>query len=344
MKYNTQIRIIALVGFICFMLVSLSAYAANKTIYINQFVKLEGFSKTDPIGDRIKDFISEAIIANGGYSMTSDEEVKQVMKQEEIRMSLDTCNDDACVKQLMESLRTDLIIYGTVSFEDNRYHITAKILDRSGGTVKLARVKSLQFKDKDKIKMAAYDLAQHLAAGKEIDMSRYDDNYQAVIKEYEKNVPEGLSAYLMYFIPSKAPFKTYYDSLIGVGLDYYMKFGNYLSAGAGLYYVSGDDKSGKAQVSLNSYSISGRAGYPLLGSVYPYIGLSGRVTWFNEKGAGRKANYSGYGGDAFAGCAYMISQTLSVWADYSMSIVKLNDSGNTDISGSAIRVGMMYAF
>lgn len=130
-------------------------------------------------------------------------------------MSVEVCYDDACIKKLMESLQTDFIIYGTVSFEENHYNITAKMLDRSTGQVKLARVKSLRFKDKDKFKMASLDLANYLVAGKDIDMKRYDDAYQDVINAYEKKVPTGLALSFIYFQPSKKPFKNYYDSLMG---------------------------------------------------------------------------------------------------------------------------------
>jgi hypothetical protein len=326
------------------MIFTASGYAVEKSIYIRPFVVTKGLPKGDTLGERVKDYISEVIVAKGGYSITSDEEVKQVIQQEEIRMSIDKCDDDACIKKLMESLRTDYIIYGTVSFEDERYHVTAKMLDRSTGTVKLSRVKSLQFKDKNKMKMAATDLANYLTDGKAIDMARYDDAFQAVIEAYEKKVPTGLSAYYMYFTPSKTPFKTYYDTLMGGGLEYFYKFNYYISMSGGLYYIQGSDTSGDVKVSLNSYSVGVRAGYPFQGFVYPYIGLNARVTWFNEKASGDSASFVGYGGDAYAGCAFIVWRTLSVWADYSMSIVKLNDKASTDISGSAIRVGVMYGF
>lgn len=347
MKYKTQV--LTLTGFIYFMFVSLAVSAPNKSIYIKSFVVQVGLSKTDPIGERIKDYISEEIISRGGYSLTSDEEVKQVMTQEEIQMSLETCYDDACIKKLMESLRTDYIVYGNVSFEEGRYHITAKMLDRSSGTVKLARVKSLQFKDKNKLKMASADLANYLTEGKEIEMNRYDDAYRAVTdtyekKVYEKNVPVGLSVYYMYFIPSKSPFKDYYSSLMGGGLDYYHKINYYISLAGGFYYVRGSDDSGKVNVSLNSYSITGRAGYPLYGFVYPYISLASRFTWFNESSSRKSTNFIGYGGDASLGCSFIVWRTLALWGDYSVSIVKLNDKGSNDISGSAIRVGVMYSF
>lgn len=328
----------------CIFYISLKAFASDKTIYIKHFAKSEGFSSTDPIGERLKDYISEVIISKKGYTLTSDEEVRQVMSQEELSMSLDTCYDDTCVKKLMESIRTDYIIYGTVSLEEGRYYITAKMLDRTSGTIKLARVKSLQFKNKNKMKMAATDLANYLMDGKDIEMRHYDDEYQAVIESYGEKVPTGLAFYFLYFIPSDSPFSDYYDSLMGGGIDYYYKFNSYLSAGPGVYYIFSENESGEVKVSLNSYSVNARLGYPINRFLYPYIGLSGRVTWFNEKGLGNNINYTGYGGDGFAGLAFIIGKRLSAFADFSISIVKLNDNNKTDIGGQAIRGGVLISF
>lgn len=318
--------------------------ASNKTIYIRPFVAGKGIVKSDAIGEKIKDFISEGIIDRGGYSLTSDEEVKQVMKQEEARMAFDACYDDACIRKLMESLQTDFIIYGNVSFEDGRYNITAKMLDRSTGKVKLARVKSLQFKDRNKLKMASLDLADYLITEKTIDMKRYDDAYQDVISSNEKRVPAGLAVSFVYFTPLKSPFKDYYDSLIGGSLDYYHKINDYLALGAGVNYVQGDDNTGDVTVSLNSYSIGVRAGIPLAGFLYPYISLSAEGIWFNEKGTSDSVSYAGFGAVASAGCAVVLIKQLSIFADYSYSYQKLIDDAGNDISGTVIRGGAMYRF
>jgi hypothetical protein len=165
------------------------------------------------------------------------------------------------------------------------------------------------------------------------------------ISDIPANVPEGFSVYYSYFIPLKKPFRKYYDSLDGAGFDYYMRVGSFFSAGAGISLLSGNDNNWEnTNVSLNSFSLSGRIGYPFFGLVYPYMGVSGRITWFSENSAYKSAEYTGYGGDAFAGCALILSQQASIWADYSISFVWLNDKGRTDIRGSVIRGGVMYAF
>ncbi len=319
--------------------------AEQKSIYIREFSIGQGLKYSDPVGNRIKDYISETVVDEGGYTIISDDEVKEIIKQEELKMAMDSCTDDACIKKLMKSIQTDFVIYGDVSHDKKSYHVTAKILDRAGNTIKLSRIKSLTFKDDDKIKMASVDLARYLISGKAIDMERYDDAYQAVIEAYEKKIPAGLSIYYMYFTPSETPFKSYYDSLQGGGLDYYYNFGYYISVFGGVNYVQGSDNmSGKVTVSLNNYSIGGRLGYPLFGFVYPYIGIAGTVTWFNERSSSDSASFTGYGGNGFAGCAFIVWRTLTFWGDYGMSMAQLDDEESTDISGTSIRGGVMYKF
>jgi len=325
---------------------SMQVYAAElKSIYIREFTIEKGLKKDDVTGQRVKDYISEIVVDEGGYSLISDDEVKQILKQEEIKMAIDSCSEDACIKKLMKSLRTDYIIYGNIGYDSGGYRITAKLLDRAGDTIKLARVKTLSFRDQNKIKMASVDLAQYLINGKAIEMNRYDDAFQAVIEAHEKKVPEGWSVYYMYFKPSKTPFKTYYDALMGGGIDYYYKYGYYLSAFGGISYMQGSDNiSGKATVSLNTYSIGGRLGVPLFDFMYPYIGIGGSGAWFNERTSGDSASFMGYGCNGFAGCAFIVWDTLTLWGDYSMNIMKLNDEEGTDVSGTIIRAGLMYAF
>jgi len=328
----------------CFIFISVSATAANKSIYIKPFSIENGIQETDSIGVRIQNYISEDIIDKGGYSLTSDEEVKQVILQEELRMSLDVCSDDSCIKKLMESIRTDYIIYGNVSFEDSQYHITAKMLDRTDGVVKLSRVKSLSFKDKGKIRMVCTDLANYLIDGKTIDADRYSDASYELVRPTVIKSPEGLAVSFIYFKPAKDPFNYLYDGLIGGGLDYVYSYNKYFGISGGVYYVQDKNTSGDVIVSLNSYSIGLRAGIPLIRFLYPYVGVSGRVTWFNERTEQESFSFTGLGGDGYAGCAFMIGSNFSLWGDYSISVVKLNDDEKTDISGSVIRGGLMIAF
>lgn len=179
--------LISMVFIFLFIFLNPPAFAVElKSIYIREFSTEQSLKENDPAGKRIKDYISEIVVDEGGYSLISDDEVKEILKQEEMKMAIDSCSEDACVKKLMKSIRTDYVIYGNVGYDNGSYHITAKLLDRAGDTIKLARIKTLSFRDIKKIKMASVDLAHYLIRGKAIEMKHYDDAFQDVINAHEK--------------------------------------------------------------------------------------------------------------------------------------------------------------
>jgi hypothetical protein len=141
--------------------------AARKTIYLKPFAVVQGLPAADPSGTLIKDYISEEIISAGTYTIVSDDEVRQVIASEELKMSLDACYDDSCIKKLMESIKTDYIIYGNVSFLDEKFYITAKILDRTSGTIVLARVKTIKFRKRDNMERGSKALGDFLVEGRD---------------------------------------------------------------------------------------------------------------------------------------------------------------------------------
>ncbi|TAL35230.1 MAG: hypothetical protein EPN93_11040 [Spirochaetes bacterium] len=148
--------------------------AARKTIYLKPFAVVQGLPAADPAGSLMKDYISEEIIAAGQFTITSDDEVRQVIAAEELKMSLDACYDDACIKKLMESIKTDYIIYGNVSFLDGKFYITAKILDRTSGNIVLARVKTLKFRMRDSMGRCAQALGAFLVDGREDSIREFE--------------------------------------------------------------------------------------------------------------------------------------------------------------------------
>jgi hypothetical protein len=184
----------------CFALVSILAVvsatgrqalaAARKTIYIKPFALVQGLPAADPAGALVKDYISEEIIATGSYSITSDDEVNQVIEQEALKMSLDACYDDACIRKLMESIKTDYIIYGNISLIDEKYFVTAKILDRTSGRVVLARVKTIKFKKRDYMERGSKALGEFLITGSESSLKDFQDYLDE--RDTEKDEPSRL--------------------------------------------------------------------------------------------------------------------------------------------------------
>jgi hypothetical protein len=174
------------------LLLALPSLAEKKAIYIKPFGIVQGIPLTDPAGSHIKDYISEKIIEQGTYFITSDDEVKQVIAQEELKMSLDACYDDACIKKLMENIKTDYIVYGTVSNVDGLFYITAKILDRSTGRIELARVKTIKFRERDYLEDVSKALGAFLVTGDTSGITRFEDEEKEREHAFRANEGKGV--------------------------------------------------------------------------------------------------------------------------------------------------------
>lgn len=278
------------------------------------------------------------------FRVVERSQMDQIMKEQGFQQT--GCTDQDCAVQVGKVLSARKMLIGEISSIGNSLLMTIRIVDVERAEAEFAEME--RSPDENHLDAAVTALTGKLSNrifGSSGERQK-DDNQKgsSFFSSYPKNVPAGLAASFVYFTPTKTPFKNYYDSLSGVGFDYYYKLGYYVSAVGGLNYVQADDPTGDVSVSLNSYSIGARLGYPLFGFVYPYIGAVGRITWFSERGADESVYFTGYGGDGFAGCAFIVWRTLSLWADYSMSMVTLNDEGKSDISGTVIRGGMMYEF
>jgi hypothetical protein len=338
-------------------------FAAVKTIYIKPFTMIEGFKRTDPVGNLVKDYVSEYIIENfkNKYAIISDDEVRQVLAHEELRMTLDACYDDACMKQLMKSIKTDYMIYGTVSFTAGKHIITIKMLDRSGGDVRVGRVKTLDFKNRLKLKMASKDLAAYVISGKEIDMENYiEADEKELLKRAMAAAPHGLSFAYRFFMPLTNPVKTYFKFHHGGALEYSGAFGKYAAIFGGGEFVYGTGKSdtqllitifgrgyknSSRMTSLfNSYYIGGRFGYPVSPNFYPYIGVAAKGTWYRHTYGGTVKNHFGVGADGSAGFAFTIKEVVAFFIEFRAGWGMVFDKNKTDISGMGCSVGLTAIF
>ncbi|TAL38983.1 MAG: hypothetical protein EPN93_02585 [Spirochaetes bacterium] len=188
---GTRFKAVGIVTPVLLLLLTLPSLADKKAIYIKPFGIVQGIPLTDPVGNHIKDYISEKIIEQGTFFITSDDEVKQVIAQEELKMSLDACYDDACIKKLMENIKTDYIVYGTVSNVDGLFYITAKILDRSTGRIELARVKTVKFRERDYLEEVSKLMGSFLITGDASGIARFEAEEKE--REYAWRAGEGKS-------------------------------------------------------------------------------------------------------------------------------------------------------
>jgi hypothetical protein len=351
---------LTIISIIFTMACHMPAYSAVKTIYIKPFSVLEGFKRTDPVGNLVKDYVSEYIIENmkNKYAIISDDEVKQVMANEELRMTMDACYDDACMKQLMKSIKTDYMIYGTVSFTAAKHIITIKMLDRSGGDVRVGKVKTLEFKNRLKLKMAAKDLAAYVVSGKEIDMDNYiETDEKEALKTMVKNAPYGLAVSYRFFSPMSAPMKKYFTYFHGGALEYTGACGRYVSLFGGGEFLYGTGITGqqfmptifgigfkagsKTASFMNSYYIGARFGYPVSAFFYPYIGISAKGSWYQYTYKGTARNYVGAGIDGSAGVAFTIQEAATLFMEFRGGWGMLIDKKKTDMSGIGCGGGVM---
>jgi hypothetical protein len=215
------------------------------------------------------------------------------------------------------------------------------MLDRTSGTVRLHKVKTLEFKAESQIKSASKDLAAYIIDGKAIDAGKYKTEKE-LAEERPARIPGGIAVSYEMFIPMKGDFKEYYKTLQGGGIYYTKDLKDYLAVTGGIDFVTGKDKNNFASVSLNSYYAGARLGYPVFYYLYPYISVTVKAVAFYEKGKYESQWLFGYGCDAAAGLAVMVTQPVSIYGEYRYTFGKLTDTKGTDISGTMIAGGVMY--
>lgn len=356
-------RVVFAILLACALAPATATRAAVKTIYIKPFSVIEGFKKTDPVGNLVKDYVSEYITESqrGNYAVISDDEVRQVMSNEELRMSIDACYDDACMKQLMKSIKTDYMIYGTVSFTEGKHVITVKLLDRSGGDVRIGRVKTLEFSNRLKLRLACKDLAANVVAGKRIDMDNYiEAEEKEAMKRVLGSAPYGLSIAYRFFTPLSAPANSLLKYYHGAALEYAGAFGKYaaLFGGADCLISSGKTKpefvmtvlglgyKGAYKVTsiLNEYYIGGRFGYPATAGFYPYAAVAAKGAWYRYTYRGSAKNHAMVGVDGSLGFAFPIRDVAAIFVEFRGSWGMLLDKAKTDMSGIGAGAGLTIQF
>lgn len=167
-----------------FLFISIT-YAEERIIYIKPFSVVGSVSLSPAIGMHAKDYITEVILSKGGYIIISDEEVTKVLEHEQIKMLVDTCDDDSCMKKMMEKIDADYILYGNISKEKNNFIITTKLLDRRTGS--LSKLKTLEVSEETMLKPAFRDIGLFLAFNIDFDDSKYKSKHQDTdIKKSDK--------------------------------------------------------------------------------------------------------------------------------------------------------------
>ncbi len=143
---------------------------SKKLIFVKNFVNDGGMSDVEALkygkdGKDVKDYVSEAIIGTGLYRIKKDVEALNILKASKQEKMLG-CDDDKCMRQIMQTIKTDLLIYGSVRKDGDVLVIKGKILDRSGARIELARVKTIRVRDMGAIPSISKNLGLYLISGK----------------------------------------------------------------------------------------------------------------------------------------------------------------------------------
>jgi hypothetical protein len=144
------------------------------------------------------------------------------------------------------------------------------------------------------------------------------------------------------FIPSNGETADLYSRYHGGSVGYAYPMNSYLSAVGRISYLKSENGEYSATMSFNSYQAGARAGFPVLGFMYPYVGISLKGTWIYEKGKTESAHFFGYGTDAAAGLAFLISDAFTIYGEFAYSFGRVTDEKDTDNNGKLLSTGVMY--
>lgn len=170
-------KILFLLTILCILFNSLAVVQArDKTIFIKKFSVVVGLPKKASILENIKDILEQSFTQESDYEITSDEDVRAAMEAEELSMSIGDCTDDSCVRKLMKSINADYIIYGKVKKIDSIFYITVKMLDRTSGTIRLIRIKTIRYKYRKDMESGVKALATYLITGDPDDVEDFQED------------------------------------------------------------------------------------------------------------------------------------------------------------------------
>jgi hypothetical protein len=163
---------------------------AGQKLFVKSFSRI-GFSESDPIGATISKSVESVFFDNGAYEPIMEEDVIAGAALDESKQALG-CNDDRCMKSLLTASKIDLIVYGVAKKSNGYTYITGKLLDKSRGTVELARVKTVRIKDDFRNSPYFVEgitlLAQYLLNGKESDLQSFQDKMYVAEKRSEQDL------------------------------------------------------------------------------------------------------------------------------------------------------------
>ncbi len=132
----SRIKIFVLISLFLTGLVLVSAGSfleadENPTIFIKDLKGGEGVPEAQ--AKRISNVFSTAMTALKKYEVRSHDVVENLLVEKDMKEALD-CNDEKCMKQILEVTQTEYLAFGEIMKVEREYEISVKLLYRKKGT------------------------------------------------------------------------------------------------------------------------------------------------------------------------------------------------------------------
>ncbi len=133
-----------------------SSEKAKKKIYIKPFSISDDITDVT-IKEEIRDYMSEALV--GEFSIISDDEVKEYIKNTEIKQAL---GGQVHPEKLILSIKTDFLIYGKIFKENGNLVIEANLLAMEEGEISIKNSGKIEYANRNYTDRASRALGKYL--------------------------------------------------------------------------------------------------------------------------------------------------------------------------------------
>ena len=250
------------------------------------------------------------------------------------------CTDSSCAVEIGKLLSTNKILIGEISKLGKSFIITSRVVDVEKGVAEYAVQEKAASED-------VLDLSIKKLSAKLISRITENDDYEysdSVDKKSNNkvNLPSGLRAGYTGYLPTDKDISSHYSFFNGGMIGYQYNYMNFLAgtAAAEILFASEDTVS----VMITNIVLGFKAGIPLAGIIYPFIGISCLATIYRETSESQTANFTGFGGRADAGISFMFTSMIGFDAKYSYQLGALRDDNKSDINGHILNGSLIIKF
>jgi len=282
----------------------------------------------------ISNMLLTDLVNDGRFTVVERTQMETILREQSFQQT--GCTDDSCAVKMGRLLSANKIVFGELSRVNDTMYITVRVIDVARGITDHAERGVIQKSDgiDNTVSRIAIKLMDKMAR-----RTKRGFNIGPLITG---RAPSGIMMEYNMFIPSNSEITNFYDRFYGGSAGYTYPINTYFSAIGKMSYMMARNEKYSATMSFNSYHAGVRIGFPLLGVIYPYIGISFIGTWIYEKGKMESAYFFGYGADGSAGTAVQVSRNFTMYGAFTYSYCRVTDEKVTDNSGRTFSIGIMY--